>query len=258
MPLMASTCSYHFRVALWRAKEAECTRMNSQKTVIAILATLSVSFALAEDFKTINGKEYKNVKVSRVEPDGVVITFSGGIVKIPFAELPPEIQAKYGYNPQAAVDYQKQAYEAGQRRAQELAEAQQRQAEERAKYWSEHSTPQPAPVEQQSTAASMHGGALDERPSGPSVVIYGWVNQVVNEGLLVTVRTRNDVIGGERIPNGATVLVVGQFPGVYDDDKIQVQGRLIGPREYTTVMGATRTVRAVGRASVTKLNSFPY
>jgi hypothetical protein len=216
------------------------------------------SIALADDFKTIDGKEYKNVKVSRVEPDGVVITFSGGIVKIPFTELPPEIQAKFGYNPQAAADYQKQAYEAGQRRAQELAEGQQRQAEKRAKYWSEHSTPQPAPVEQQSTAASMHGSALDERPSGPSVVIYGHVNQVVNEGLLVSVRTRNDIIGGEHIPNGTIVLVVGQFPGVYDDDKVQVQGSLIGSHQYTTVMGGRKTVRAVGGASVTKLNSYPF
>jgi hypothetical protein len=32
---------------------------------------------LAEDFKTIDGKEYKNAKVSRAEPDGIVITFSG-------------------------------------------------------------------------------------------------------------------------------------------------------------------------------------
>jgi hypothetical protein len=27
------------------------------------------SIALADDFKTIDGKEYKDVKVSRVEPD---------------------------------------------------------------------------------------------------------------------------------------------------------------------------------------------
>jgi hypothetical protein len=104
----------------------------------------------------------------------------------------------------------------------------------------------------------MHGGALDERPSGPSVVIYGRVNQVVDEGLLVTVRARNDVIGGEHIPNGTTVLVIGKFPDVYDNDKIQAQGALIGSHEYTTVMGAKKTVRAVGGASVTKLNSFPF
>ena len=34
---------------------------------------------LADDFRMINGREYKNAKVSRVEPDGIVITFSGGI-----------------------------------------------------------------------------------------------------------------------------------------------------------------------------------
>jgi hypothetical protein len=82
------------------------------------------SIAFAEDFKTINGKEYKNAKLSRVEPDGIVITFSGGIVKIPFAEMSPEIQKKYGYDPAAAADFQKQAYEAGVRRSREIAESQ--------------------------------------------------------------------------------------------------------------------------------------
>jgi len=43
-----------------------------RKTIIAILATLSASLALAEDFKTVNGKEYKNVTVTSVEADGMV------------------------------------------------------------------------------------------------------------------------------------------------------------------------------------------
>jgi hypothetical protein len=73
---------------------------------IAILSLASV--VLADDFKTTGGKEYKNVKVSRVEPDGIVITFSGGIVKIPFAEMSPDIQKSYGYDPAAAADFQKQ------------------------------------------------------------------------------------------------------------------------------------------------------
>jgi hypothetical protein len=33
---------------------------------LAVLATLSTSTSLAEDFKTINGKEYKDATVSRV------------------------------------------------------------------------------------------------------------------------------------------------------------------------------------------------
>ncbi|PYL80161.1 MAG: hypothetical protein DMF21_09955 [Verrucomicrobia bacterium] len=66
---------------------------------ILILTVCLASVSLADDFKTVDGKEYKNAKVSRVEPDGIVITFSGGIVKLPFAELSPEVQKRYGFDP---------------------------------------------------------------------------------------------------------------------------------------------------------------
>jgi len=46
---------------------------------LAIIAALSASIALAEDFKTIKGKEYKNVTVSRVEADGIVVRDKTGI-----------------------------------------------------------------------------------------------------------------------------------------------------------------------------------
>jgi hypothetical protein len=36
---------------------------------------------LAEDFKTISGKEYKNATVSRVEPDGIVLKRKSGITE---------------------------------------------------------------------------------------------------------------------------------------------------------------------------------
>src|SRR5439155_5679857 len=75
---------------------------------LTFLILCFASIVLADDFKTINGQEYKNVTVSRVEPDGIVITFSGGIVKIPFTEMSPEIQKKYGYDPKAAGDFQQQ------------------------------------------------------------------------------------------------------------------------------------------------------
>ena len=52
------------------------------------------SIALTDDIKTINGKEYKNATVSRVEPDGIVVKFSGGIVKLAFTELPEETRNK--------------------------------------------------------------------------------------------------------------------------------------------------------------------
>jgi hypothetical protein len=176
-----------------------------------------------------------------------------GISKVYFAELPKEVQERYHYNPQEAAEFTAQSVERNRQFLQQRAADERKRAEEREKYWSANPTPQPVQAE------AMHGGALDERPSGPSVgAIYGWVIQVVDEGLLVSVRARDDVIGGEHIPNGATVLILGKFPGVYDHDKIQATGRLMGSHEYTTVMGAKNTVRAVGDASVTKLTSFPF
>ena len=61
--------------------------MKFWKTALSIFA-LSASLALAEDLRTTKGKEYKNATVSRVEPDGIVIKFKGGIVKILFTSFP--------------------------------------------------------------------------------------------------------------------------------------------------------------------------
>lgn len=75
------------------------------KITLAIVAALSASIALADDFKTVDGKEYKNATVSRVEPDGIVVKFSGGIAKIPFTELSKELQEKYHYDTGAAQQF---------------------------------------------------------------------------------------------------------------------------------------------------------
>jgi len=66
-----------------------------------ILTFLILSFAsvtLADDFKLINGKEYKNATVSRVEPDGIVLRTKSGISKLYFVELPKEVQERFHYN----------------------------------------------------------------------------------------------------------------------------------------------------------------
>ena len=55
------------------------------------------SIALAEDFKTIDGKEYKNATVSRVEFDGIVLKTKSGITKVYFAELPKDVQERFHY-----------------------------------------------------------------------------------------------------------------------------------------------------------------
>ena len=64
-----------------------------------ILAALSASLALADDFRTIRGKEYKDATVSRVEPDGIVLRTKSGIVKLYLIELPKEVQERFRYGP---------------------------------------------------------------------------------------------------------------------------------------------------------------
>jgi hypothetical protein len=60
-----------------------------------ILAVLFASLALSEDFKTTNGKVYKDATVSRIEGDGIVLKTQAGISKVYFAELPQEVQERF-------------------------------------------------------------------------------------------------------------------------------------------------------------------
>ena len=69
--------------------------MKHSQGIVATFAALLASVALAEDFKTIEGKEYKDVTVSRVEPDGIVLTTKTGISKVYFIELPQDIQERF-------------------------------------------------------------------------------------------------------------------------------------------------------------------
>ena len=73
--------------------------MKYSQIPLAILASLSASLALAEDFKTNNGNEYKDATVSRVEADGIVLRTKTGISKVYFVELPKDVQEKFHYGP---------------------------------------------------------------------------------------------------------------------------------------------------------------
>jgi hypothetical protein len=63
------------------------------------LAVLSASLALAEDFKTIKGKVYKDATINRVEADGIVIRTKTGISKVYFIELPKDVQERFHPSP---------------------------------------------------------------------------------------------------------------------------------------------------------------
>jgi hypothetical protein len=83
---------------VWRAKEAESPCVKYWKTALSIFA-LSASLALAEDFKTVRGKLYKDATIVRVEADGIVLKTKTGISKVYFIELPKDVQERFHPTP---------------------------------------------------------------------------------------------------------------------------------------------------------------
>jgi thioredoxin 1 len=76
--------------------------------ILAYSILCFASVVLADDFKLVDGKEYKNVTVSRVEPDGIVLRTKSGISKLYFVELSKEVQERFHYNAAIAIAYSAQ------------------------------------------------------------------------------------------------------------------------------------------------------
>lgn len=103
---------------------------------LTLFSMCLATVGLADDFKTIDGQEYKDATVARVEPDGIVLTTSAGISKVYFAELPKDVQEQFHYDLAKAA-----AYVSDQKAELERVRKQQEQARQRAeetdKYWRE-------------------------------------------------------------------------------------------------------------------------
>jgi hypothetical protein len=82
--------------------------MKDWASVVAALLVLTASLALGEDFKTVNGKEYKDATITRVEGDGIVIRSKTGISKIYFVELPKDVQEKFHYSQATPIPAQRE------------------------------------------------------------------------------------------------------------------------------------------------------
>ena len=80
-----------------KISEEKCPAIEAKDDRISShVAHLSfISAALAEDFKTVNGKEYKDATVTRVEPDGIVVKSKAGISKVYFTELPKKFRSAF-------------------------------------------------------------------------------------------------------------------------------------------------------------------
>ena len=63
---------------------------------------------LAEDFRTIKGKEYKDATVIRVEANGIVLRTKTGISKVYFFELPNDVRERFHPSPAKTAAAQRQ------------------------------------------------------------------------------------------------------------------------------------------------------
>jgi len=148
-------------------------RSESKMKSLTFLIVCFASIALAEDFKAIDGKEYKNVRVSRVEPDGIVLISKSGISKVYFTELPKEVQDRFHYDAAQAA-----AYSAEQTASQVALQTQQTElrrklAEEKDRYWTGQES-----VENQQ----------DKEPTRPAVVAgRGQQVKVISHGAPVDI-----------------------------------------------------------------------
>ena len=67
-----------------------------------LLLLLLICLPLRAEDWTVDGKDYHNVKVGQIEADRVHITYDGGLGTVPLADLPPELQKRFAYDPAAA------------------------------------------------------------------------------------------------------------------------------------------------------------
>jgi hypothetical protein len=77
--------------------------MSTKVLTFSILSFISAVFA--DDFKTLNGKEYRDATVTRIEPDGIVLKTKSGVIKIYFTELPKDVQEGFHYDSEKATSY---------------------------------------------------------------------------------------------------------------------------------------------------------
>jgi type IV secretory pathway VirB10-like protein len=146
--------------------------MNPRKTTITILVTLSLSLALADDFKMNSGKEYKNAIVTQVDADGIVVKTKTGISKLYFAELPEDVQKQYHYSPANATAAQSAQVAAIERTNQQIEEAnKQREREKQVALESSRRATEQAAKAQKTTAEPGNRTA-----TGRQIVGVGGVN----------------------------------------------------------------------------------
>jgi len=206
---------------------------------LALLLALLAFPVYAEDW-TVDGKDYHNVTVGEVEADRVHITYDGGLGTVPLADLPPDLQKRFGYDPAKAKS------EAGAREKSRLAAAADAQANVAS---AQASLPSPA-----SSTKLVGPGGIDVRQMHASGVpvpsLYVQVLQVLPNGILADLwsyPTDGRYIDfhagvGAYVSTGKTIFVQCNSSALAQDEMYSANATRNGTFTYQDVTGASRTV----------------
>lgn len=197
------------------------------------------------DLVTVSGKRYKHARVGTVDPDGINYFFDGGVVKIPFTDLPEGIRKQYGYDPKAAAAFAAQDAAVQQSLAetaasQELAVQNQHQAEvdaaEREKQRAEARAR--ATKLRIEVIESLSGGVL-AHPYEKHVVLADSGDSLTSVG-----GGGGYALGGgmSMSPSEYKTIFVQGVPPTADGDSIDVLAHEDGLFTFTGTDGATKTV----------------
>lgn len=193
------------------------------KTII-LIALLAV-LAIAQDVKplttitTLDGTEYKGVTVTRVMADAISISHDDGTATIPLANLAPELQKRFNYDPKAAAAATAANAKAAMARSQAAAAARGQAVASEAK---------------QAASKSMQCDVIAVHEDG--AVVVPLQAQPVGGGLGVGASP------GTSLRRGSKTVFLRGIKSVAEDQRLQVFAYQDGTHTFTAANGASRTL----------------
>lgn len=188
-----------------------------------------VGLACADDFTLTDGTEYKDVRVRRADPDGLVLVTADGIVKAPFSKLPAAVQKQYNYDPAAAGKFVSETNA-------KAAEAERTASTMAAKADSE--------TKRQTSTKEQVAAAMEVKLTVTSVMDGGFLAHGY----------KLDPYGSDTAFSD-DIYVAGEIPGLVDNARVNATVAPAGTKKFTTVMGAERTVAKFKLLSVREVKT---
>lgn len=233
------------------------THLVTLAAILFVTAAHSSPPAPVADLTTLAGKTYKSARVFHVEPDGITYMFAGGMVKIPFTDLPDAVCKAYNYDSKNAMAFAEQDAISQQnlfaaKNAQEaiVRAEQSRIYEATAQHLDGIDRGTPMGTLNSLNTGHVETASSDGAGSG-KVSIAGRIISVDTDAGIVLLSSHSRASIGAQNADGIVAITGLKVATLNDGDQIQVRGVESGSYEYTSVLGASMKVRMYDASSQT-------